>query len=80
MKYTISESTKTVTVQTTESGESLGQVEQVVRTLARPVSWNWDEVKGEAIRLTAPQETEVSHPVDQHDDQFGELGLMLAAE
>ena len=80
MKYTISESTKTVTVQTTESGESLGQVEQVVRTLAKPVVWNWDEVKSEAIRLTAPQETEVSHESDSHDDQFGELGLMLAAE
>ena len=80
MKYTISQSTKTVTVQTTESGESLGQVEQVVRTLAKPVVWNWDEVKSEAFRLTGPKEAEADHPVDSHDDQFGELGLMLAAE
>ena len=62
MKYTISESTKTVTVETTENGETLGQVENVVRTLAKPASW--DEVRREAVRLTGPAETEIDHAFD----------------
>ena len=75
MKYTISESTKTVTVETTDSGESLTQMQETVRQLVRPIAW--DEVKSEAVSLMAPAVVEIDETPDPLEDQFGSI---LAAE
>ena len=61
MKYTIQETTRTVTVESVETdGASLERAEQVVRSLVKPVSWR----ERATALLNAPEVDESPDPLD----------------
>ena len=69
MKYVISESTRTVTVETTgaDSSETLERVERKVRELMKPTPASWQEVRDEAACLIAP-----AIAIDETPDPLGD--------
>jgi hypothetical protein len=56
MRYTISTSTKTITVETTKDGEVLRDVNEAIKMLAapKPTPATWDEVQAEAESIVNP--------------------------
>jgi hypothetical protein len=80
MKYTISE--RTVTVETTQPGETLREVQETVKMLALPTPSTWDEVQAEVkalLHTPAPLDDLSYTDVDPYTLATEELEHMVPA-